>query len=80
MQLNLNQNRVIDKLLKDHFEFKKLYQEHELMKKKLRKMEGMRYLSLKQENERKRIQKMKLWGKDRMYEIIRKASEKHYNA
>ena len=76
---SIRHSDVVKGLLKSHFEFKKLFTEHETMEEKLRRFEGLKRLSAEEENERKQIQKMKLSGKDRMYEIIRDAEEGRTN-
>lgn len=68
------QSPVVETLLKRNFEFKKLYVEHETMEEKLRRLDARKALTEEEEHERKQIQKMKLSGKDRMYAIIREAS------
>ena len=66
-------NPAIRSLLEANEEFRKLFQEHETLEKELADFDKYHYLSPQQELERKRIQKIKLKGKDRMEEIIRLA-------
>ena len=51
-------------------ELKSLYEEHIDLKKKLDKFNHKHYLTPEEEVEKKRIQKLKLAGKDRMMEIL----------
>jgi len=48
-----------------------LYEEHLLFEKKLQEYEDMTYLSSEEDLERKKIQKLKLAGKDEMESILR---------
>jgi len=80
MVLTENQKFVMKELIRSHFEFRKLHEEHESMEVKLRKLDNKKHLSPEEESERKHIQKMKLSGKDRMYEIIRATEEDRLSA
>lgn len=80
MVLTENQQYVVKELLRSSFEFRKLYQQHESMEKKLRRFDNKKHLSVEEESERKHIQKMKLSGKDRMYELIRATAEEKISA
>ena len=51
--------------------FRKLYEEHLLFEKKLQEYEDMTYLSEETDIERKKIQKLKLAGKDEMEAMLR---------
>jgi len=51
-------------------ELQSLYVEHQDLKKKLDKLNHKHYLTPEEEVERKRIQKLKLAGKDRMMAIL----------
>lgn len=50
--------------------FRKLYEEHLLLEKQLQRLDDLTFLTTEQETERKKIQKMKLSGKDEMEQII----------
>lgn len=63
---------LIEKLRKEDQEFAKLWDEHTGFESKLDEYSKLRYLTTEQEIDRKRIQKLKLLGKDRMADIIRK--------
>lgn len=51
-------------------ELSSLYAEHQGLKKQLDKLNHKHYLTPEEELERKRIQKLKLAGKDRMMAIL----------
>jgi uncharacterized protein YdcH (DUF465 family) len=51
--------------------FRLLYEEHLLLEKELRNLDSRPYLSPDEEIERKKVQKMKLAGKDEMVRILR---------
>ena len=51
-------------------ELRSLYSEHQTLKKKLDTLNHKHYLTPEEELERKRIQKLKLAGKDRMMAIL----------
>ncbi len=65
------QSSIIEKLVKEDHEFRHLYKEHQSLEAKLEEIDNRRYLSDEEQLERRRIQKMKLIGKDRMEEILR---------
>lgn len=50
--------------------FRKLYEEHQLLEKQLQRLDDLTFLTTEQETERKKIQKMKLSGKDEMEQFI----------
>lgn len=51
--------------------FRKLHEEHIIFEKKLQDYEEMSYLSAEEDLERKKIQKLKLAGKDEMESMLR---------
>lgn len=65
---------VVEELFAGDPRFRKLYEEHQLLEKQLNQLDGSSFLSQDQEVERKKIQKMKLAGKDEMEQIIRTCS------
>lgn len=62
--------QTIVSLLDQEPELKKFYDEHLELEKKLAEFQHKHHLSSEEELEMKRIQKLKLIGKDRMMEII----------
>lgn len=51
--------------------FRRLYEEHQLLEKQLQRLDQCSFLTTEQETERKKIQKMKLSGKDEMNKFIK---------
>ncbi len=62
---------LIQRLSEENPKFRKLHEEHILFEKKLQEYDEMSYLSAEEEIERKKIQKLKLAGKDEMEELLR---------
>ena len=67
---------VIISLLDKDPELKKYYDEHQELEKRLRAYQQKLHLSADEEVEKKRLQKMKLAGKDKIMQIL----EKHRHA
>ncbi len=61
---------LIERAQRENEEFRHLLQAHQLYEAQLLDYEGVSYLSEGQEVERKRLQKLKLQGKDRMMTIL----------
>ena len=61
---------LLEKIQSENDEFKKLYEKHSQLKHRVEELNHMRFLSPKQEVEKKTIQKQKLKDKDRMMQII----------
>ncbi|MGB9735267.1 MAG: DUF465 domain-containing protein [bacterium] len=57
-------------------ELKKLWEEHLDYEAKIKALEKKVHLSPEEEIEKKKLQKLKLSGKDRMFEILRKYTRK----
>ncbi len=64
------EEQAIVSLLDRDPELKKFYDEHQELEKQLAVFQHKHHLSPEEEVEMKRIQKLKLVGKDRMMEII----------
>jgi uncharacterized protein len=64
--------QLIRKLIPKDKELKKLWDEHQGYEEKLEQLNKRRYLSTEEEMRRKEIQKLKLHGKDKIEEILRK--------
>jgi uncharacterized protein YdcH (DUF465 family) len=62
---------VVKKLCEENEEFKKLFNEHADLEGKLAEIDRKHYIGAEEEMERKKLQKVKLAGKDRMFQIIR---------
>ena len=62
---------LIERVKQENAEFRRLLAEHEAYEAQLATYNSLRYLTTEQELERKRLQKLKLRGKDRMLAILR---------
>ena len=62
---------TIQQLVDQNPRFRLLYEEHLLLEKELKQYNDKTFLSPDEELEKKKIQKMKLAGKDEMDQIIR---------
>jgi uncharacterized protein YdcH (DUF465 family) len=77
--MNKEENDIIEDLRKENKEFSQLMQEHEDLEQKLEEINKFKFLTPEQEVEKKRIQKIKLKGKDRMAQIINAYRSKRDN-
>jgi len=66
------EEQTIVSLLDKDAELKKFYEEHQELEKKLADFQHKHFLSPEEEVEMKKIQKLKLAGKDRMMELVGK--------
>jgi uncharacterized protein YdcH (DUF465 family) len=66
-----NDQDLIQRLTEENPRFRKLHEEHVFFEKKLQEYEELTYLSAEEDLERKKIQKLKLAGKDEMESILR---------
>jgi uncharacterized protein YdcH (DUF465 family) len=62
---------LIQRLTEENPRFRKLHEEHLFFEKKLQEYDELTYLSAEEDLERKKIQKLKLAGKDEMEFILR---------
>lgn len=67
----MREEEIIEILRKENEEFKKLYEEHRQLDSMLDEMNKKHYLTPEEEIEKKRMQKEKLFKKDKMAEMIR---------
>ena len=67
----MNDEEIKELLRRENEEFRKLNEEHKNLKTLLAEMDKKVYLSVDEEIERKKLQKLKLSKKDRMAEFIR---------
>ncbi|HEY9160852.1 MAG TPA: DUF465 domain-containing protein [Desulfomonilia bacterium] len=63
--------QLINKIIPENPELKKLWEEHLDYKVKLDEFNRKKYLSAEDELKRREIQKLKLAGKDRIEDILR---------
>jgi len=69
-RMESREEQAIVSLLDKDPELKKFYEEHQELEKKLAEYQHKHFLTPDEEVEMKKIQKLKLIGKDRMMEII----------
>jgi uncharacterized protein YdcH (DUF465 family) len=62
---------LIERVRQENAEFRRLLEEHQKYEAQLASYDEVRFLSSAQEVERKRLQKLKLQGKDRIIAILR---------
>lgn len=62
--------KLIEELLPQDEELRRLVEEHQAFERELERFAGKRYLTPAEELEKKRIQKLKLAGKDRIESIL----------
>jgi len=62
---------LVEKLCDENPRFRKLFEEHAILEKQLDALDQKPFLSPEQEIERKKVQKLKLSGKDEMESILR---------
>jgi uncharacterized protein YdcH (DUF465 family) len=70
--MEMREEQVIASLLDKDPELKKYYEEHQELEKKLLEFQHKHHLSPDEEIEKKRLQKLKLVGKDKIMEILGK--------
>jgi uncharacterized protein YdcH (DUF465 family) len=66
---------VVQRLFDGNPRFRMLYEEHLLLEKELLKINQKTFLTAEEEIERKKVQKLKLAGKDEMDRILRTKSQ-----
>lgn len=62
---------LIQQLCEENPRFRLLYEEHLLLEKQLHDLDERVYLTPEEEMDRRRMQKLKLAGKDEMEQILR---------
>jgi len=61
---------IIEQVKQNNAEFCRLFEEHQQYENQLAAYNDLRFMTSEQEVERKRLQKLKLQGKDRMLAIL----------
>jgi len=69
--MEMDEKVLIEHLKQTNPEFRQLLEEHLQYERQLEEFNKLRYLSSEQELEKKRVQKIKLRGKDRMAELLK---------
>lgn len=70
--MEVREEEVIASLVDKDPELKKYYEEHKELERKLAEFQHKHHLSPDEEVEKKRLQKLKLLGKDKIMEILGK--------
>jgi uncharacterized protein YdcH (DUF465 family) len=65
-----NEIKLIEELIPHNEELKKLWEEHLALNSRLDGMAAQHYFTAEEQLERKQMQKRKLAGRDRIYEIL----------
>lgn len=68
--MEVKEEQVIASLVDKDPELKKYYEEHQELERKLAEFQHKHHLSADEEVEKKRLQKLKLLGKDKIMEIL----------
>ena len=71
--MEMKDSAVTEKLVNESPRFRKLYEEHALFEKELQQIGSLSRLTAEDEVQRKKIQKLKLAGKDEMERILAEA-------
>lgn len=66
---------LIQQLVDRNPRFRLLYEEHLLLEKELNQLNGKHFLSPEEEVEKRKIQKLKLAGKDEMERLLRSSRQ-----
>ncbi len=61
---------LVQELVDNNARFRMLYEEHVLLEKELEQLDQKVYLTSEEEVERKKVQKLKLAGRDEMERIL----------
>lgn len=62
---------LIQRLCDESALYRRLYEEHVLLERELNMLDQLQHLSPEEEAQRKKVQKLKLAGKDEMAQILR---------
>ncbi len=71
---------LIEQAKRGNAEFCRLLEEHQQYEMQLEAYNDLRFMTSEQEIERKRLQKLKLQGKDRMLELLRQYQTTSFSA
>lgn len=67
-----------DRLMKEHFEFRKLMEEHKAADERLRALQVKPRLSAQESVEEVELKKQKLRAKERIYQIVKEADGREH--
>jgi len=66
---------LLQQLFEENPRFRRLYEEHQILERDLERLTEKDFLSSEDELEKKRVQKLKLAGKDEMESIYRQMTQ-----
>lgn len=66
---------LVQQLFEENPRFRRLYEEHQILERDLERLTAKDYLSTEDELEKKRVQKLKLAGKDEMESIYKQKTQ-----
>jgi hypothetical protein len=66
---------LVQQLFEENPRFRRLYEEHQILERDLERLTAKDYLSTEDSLEKKRVQKLKLAGKDEMEHIYRQKQQ-----
>lgn len=75
----MNYTETIQVLRMENEEFRRLEKEHRDLDESILQLDKMRFLTMSEDIERKKLQKLKLYKKDKMAAMIRDYEEKNYH-
>lgn len=67
-----NHSAVVQRLFDENPRYRRLYEEHAILERQLAEWDTKKYLIPEEELERRKVQKLKLAGKDEMEQILRR--------
>ncbi len=70
-----NNLELVQQLIEENPRYRKLHEEHLFFEKELERINEKRFLIPEEEVEKRKLQKLKLAGRDEMEQILREASE-----
>lgn len=73
----MSEEAIVEILRKENEDFRKMHVEHRDLDLKLTELDKKHYLTTEEEVERKRMQKEKLYRKDKMAEFVREYKKIH---
>lgn len=71
------ESELVERVRRESEEFNQLFIEHQLLERKLEEYSKLKYLNPQEELEKKRLQKIKLAGKDKMAGILSRYKKKN---
>lgn len=73
--MEMKDEAIIRELCDNNARFRQLYEEHQILEKEIDSLNRKGYLSSEEEVEKKKVQKLKLAGKDQMEKMLLRLSQ-----